>query len=149
MELPGLQPQPEPEPQVSPELARNTPAERVWAAKKTILQSQGLVLVVSMLLCALLIVLPCYVLGEIVGPLSSEGGVRWVAFCESKTCLNIFMLCPFCLIVVRQTICTLDLRPLSLSAVGSKSQRSREYTTSPPQFCCHSFLTYPVRWFLQ
>ena len=85
---PEPEPKPEPEPEPEPESgSQKTGEERVWIAKTAILKSQALVVVVSMLLCAGLIVGPCYAMGELVGPMSSSEGLRWIAVCELAICI--------------------------------------------------------------
>ena len=54
--------------------------ERVLAARSSIHTSQALVLVVTMVLCAALIVAPTYILGAIVGELPTADGIAWVVF---------------------------------------------------------------------
>ena len=80
---PEPQPEPEPEPQPQPEAKsepEGTQMERVLAAKSSIHTSQALVLVATMVLCAAMIVAPTYIVGAIVGELSSADGIVWIAF---------------------------------------------------------------------
>eukprot|EP01046_Picozoa_sp_COSAG06_P026487 COSAG06_NODE_2278_length_7189_cov_15.630324_7_plen_547_part_00 len=80
---PEPQPHPEPEPEPQPEAKsqpEGTQMERVLAAKSSIHTSQALVLVATMVLCAALIVAPTYILGAIVGEMTSAEGIVWVAF---------------------------------------------------------------------
>ena len=80
---PQPHPEPEPEPEPQPETKsepEGTQMERVLAAKSSIHASQALVLVATMVLCAALIVAPTYILGAIVGEMSSAEGIVWIVF---------------------------------------------------------------------
>ena len=59
--------------------ARSSSAQS-QATKSSIHASQALVLVVTMVLCAAMIVAPTYILGAIVGEMMSAEGIVWVAF---------------------------------------------------------------------